>query len=227
SSNVKDADGPGVTIEDYLTQWADHHSHHGCHALCELHPDGILRLDAAVARQGSVTRTHDFSKVFERLLVAGIAQELGDGGKARGRAWIEKRGAGGSMAIRTVFPLKKDAIDSQEIAEDSDAALGCRAVAGNGSDVTGAIAHGGEEVEINGCFKGRRALMRLQHVENQGRVNRGMRPRSGIPSGHEKSSSNAGYFGGNLRSSIASVILTNDGLQSFLGVTARWFVNYR
>ena len=41
------------------------------------------------------------------------------------------------------------AVDREEIAQDADAALGCRAVAGDGGHVSRPFAHGPEDIEID------------------------------------------------------------------------------
>lgn len=97
-----------------------------------------------------------------------VGHKLQRGGAAAGRrAGIEKCGAGGGVPVMPVL-FGEDAVDGEEIAEDADAALRGRAVAGDGRDVAGAFAHGAEDVEIDCGFEGRGALVGLQHLEDQG-----------------------------------------------------------
>src|SRR5208283_210012 len=96
-----------------------------------------------------------------------VAEELRDGGQRRWRARVQEGGAGRSVPVASVL-FEQDAAYRQEIAQDADAAFGCRAVAGDGGDVARTFPHGPEDIQIDRRLQSRRALMRL--VRSHGRV---------------------------------------------------------
>ena len=114
---------------------------------------------------------NDLRELVERLVHGRVAEELSDGGHACGRARIEEGRAGGGVLVVAVL-LGEDAVDGEEIAQDAGAAFRRLAVTGDGSHIAGAIADGAEDIKIDCCFEGCGALMRLQHVEDDGRSQR-------------------------------------------------------
>ena len=160
--------------QDQRAQRTDHGGHHRRHGFRELHPDGILRLHAAVAGQDGAAGAHDFRQVLVGFPHGRVAEELRDGSQGRGRARIEEGGAGGGVAVAAVL-LGQHAVDGQEIAQDADAAVGRRAVAGDERNVARALRPRPEEVEIDRGLQGGGALMRLQHVEDHSGSQRGFR----------------------------------------------------
>ena len=47
----------------------------------------------------------------------------------------------------------QDAADGKEIAQDADAAFGCRTMAGDGGHVSRPFTHGPEDIEIDAAFR--------------------------------------------------------------------------
>ena len=68
-SGDKDANRALQPIKRYLSKRCSHRPHHRSHAVREVHPHGILRLNRPIARKRRGSGTHNF-----RQAVVGVAQ---------------------------------------------------------------------------------------------------------------------------------------------------------
>src|SRR5450755_3034504 len=95
-----------------------------------------------------------------------MAQETGCRGDARGRARIQKGGAGWSVPVMAVL-LGQQFNHGEVIAENADATLRCGALARQRDDIARPFTNRAKQIQFNGRPQSGGTLMGIQSLEDQ------------------------------------------------------------
>ena len=163
--NVQHAHRSVVSLQHHGPQWSRHGSHHRRHLFREHHPNGIVRLNRALAGKMRAPRAHNIGQLHVGLHQCRLGKELRHRSHAGGRDRIKKSCARRRVPVVPVL-LGQHAIDHQKIAEDADTALRRRTVPRDRCCIAGPLADRAKHIKLNGRAQSRGALVRLNHFKN-------------------------------------------------------------